>query len=512
MKKLMILLAICMVITMIPLSVAGDGDVISEPWDYVAGVDYVDGEVIILTDYYVNPSVYSGEGSFTFHGVEMTELNPLFSASTEEEIEDYTEKSGSIFSYVAILASSVSVQSAVNTLSDVNGILVAEPNFIIEQEPVSEEADVGDADVESWVYDYLEMETVRGYGFAGSSDVVVAVLDTGNVPHTDLQSNIVWEAAYDATDRTYDATPEYDYSNHDHATVITGIIGADNDDDFMSGICSSVSILPIKVFANGYTNAGHVLNGIEHAIEYGVDIINLSITMRSSYEAVRIKISGTDILCVSSAGNSSLDMATASDSVGKRHNEPNWLFVGAMNENETKSYFSNYSPIYCDMFAPGSILTSLAYSYDDEGNLVSELATGQNGTSFAAPHVAAACALIMSHATHLTPLEVKELLMDTVKPLNGFDDYCVSGGTLSITNAIEYLYTCNRGAYTKGDVNGDGYVTMADYDMARNAFFGQVTLTDAQFDAANVYEDEQINMVDCMKIKTFVLMQHYFIP
>jgi subtilisin family serine protease len=58
------------------------------------------------------------------------------------------------------------------------------------------------------------------------------------------------------------------------------------------------------------------------------------------------------------------------------------------------------------------------------------------GTSMAAPHVAGACALLLSINPSLTYQEVKDILMDNVEP-NGYLTYTtVSGGILNLYNAV----------------------------------------------------------------------------
>ena len=72
-----------------------------------------------------------------------------------------------------------------------------------------------------------------------------------------------------------------------------------------------------------------------------------------------------------------------------------------------------------DLGAPGSGILSTT-----PGNRYESY----TGTSMSAPHVTGAIALIWAHAPHLTAMQVKQLLLDTVDPLPALEGKTVSGG------------------------------------------------------------------------------------
>lgn len=102
--------------------------------------------------------------------------------------------------------------------------------------------------------------------------------------------------------------------------------------------------------------------------------------------------------------------------------------------------------------------------------------------------------------------------MDTVDEITGFEDLCVSGGRISIIDAVDQLYSENRGAYTLGDLDGDGKVTMSDYMLAKRAVLGTYTLTAIQQNALDVNGDNQLDALDYMMINRFALSTFYFAP
>ncbi|MBQ8325056.1 MAG: S8 family serine peptidase [Clostridia bacterium] len=198
-----------------------------------------------------------------------------------------------------------------------------------------------------------------------------------------------------------------------------------------------------------------------------------------------------------------MDMANDAYTFGKRHNDPNWIIVGASTVSDGIAAYSNYSATYCDLFAPGDNIYST-----DLGNEY----TTMSGTSFAAPYVTAAAALIMSHATHLTPLEVKSLLMSTVDEGQAFEGKCVSGGRLSIINAVNQLYTENRSAYTLGDLDGNGTVTSSDANIVRQIHMQTIAPTEQQSSAADINGNGRVNLLDYALITQFVNKTAYFPP
>ena len=353
-----------------------------------------------------------------------------------------------------------------------------------------------------WQLDTIGVKSAWDKSFVGSETIRVGVLDTGiDTDHPEFDNNVDWSLAYNAV--TENIGMQYVEDTHGHGTVVSGIIAADLDGIGMSGLCPNVTLVPIKI-GDGFFNDMYVENAINHAVANDIQILNISYAIQlDEYEYLQTALAKYNGILVVAAGNMGTDMENDSFSTGKINDDENWFVVGAVGENNMKYSTSNYSEIYCDIFAPG------------EGIMAPTL-DGGYGTfaqsSVAAPHIAAAIALIASKATHLSLIEIKDLLMDTAIQSAFLEDYCVCDGRLSIINAVNYLYSENRGAYTLGDATGDGYVTTDDSTLIRQFVLGSATPTNTQARASDVNQDSVINAQDYMMTRRFALGTYYFPP
>ncbi|RYF99661.1 MAG: peptidase S8, partial [Chitinophagaceae bacterium] len=128
----------------------------------------------------------------------------------------------------------------------------------------------------------------------------------------------------------------------------------------------------------------------------------------------------------------------------------NWVEVGASaykDEDLLKANFSNYGKRNVDVFAPGYLINSTIPNskYDEH-----------DGTSMAAPVVSGLSALILSYYPHLTPAQVREILIRSVTKINRkvkytnergesvrvpFADITLSGGIVNAYNALKLAET-----------------------------------------------------------------------
>jgi subtilisin family serine protease len=231
----------------------------------------------------------------------------------------------------------------------------------------------------------------------GDSSVTVAILDTGvDLDRPELAANLV---------------PGVDVANDDdeprdrngHGTFVAGLVASNG---FVTGVCPLCSIMPIKVVADGSTEAPKFdsAEGIIWAVEHGADVVNLSFggSERSGVQedAVRYALH-RGVVVVAAAGNersATEQFPAAYDGV---------IAVGATDDRDRVWSGSSYGS-WVDLGAPGSGLFSLAL----EGGV-----ERRSGTSFATPIVAGIAALLRSYRPALGGSELASALQAGTVPL-----------------------------------------------------------------------------------------------
>jgi subtilisin family serine protease len=274
----------------------------------------------------------------------------------------------------------------------------------------------------------------------GSANVLVAVLDTGVNPHQpQLAGKVVVGPDVCRRDRPLCESP---YDQNGHGTFVTGIIAAATNDGI--GIASlgwDTRVLDIKVLDDsGNGNTMDEATGIYDAVNAGAKVINLSSTNKpctlspsacgpnpDQQAAVEYALAH-GVVVVAAAGN------YGSSSPVYPADYPGVLSVaastdqGVVNPVNGGPYldFSDFGGD-ADIAAPGInvLSTWLGSNYAVE-----------SGTSYAAPHVSAAAALVMAADPSITGPQVAELLEETATPLEP-GGAAIDGGFLNAGAAVE---------------------------------------------------------------------------
>ena len=209
-----------------------------------------------------------------------------------------------------------------------------------------------------------------------SETVTVAVIDSGL---TDVDS--VFNKRID-TSRAFDFTSSDSgyYDAIGHGTAVSGIIAEATPDN--------IKLMPLKVFRDdGTTSAALIKMAIQYAIDHDTDIINMSLSIQSetntytvwdhvleaAYEA------GIPVIC--SAGNKVLDIKYSYPA-----NREDTISVTSIGADMSFDYDCSAYGKEVDFCAPGKEIRT----YAESGIKV------QSGTSFAAPHITAAAAYLLS--------------------------------------------------------------------------------------------------------------------
>ena len=241
---------------------------------------------------------------------------------------------------------------------------------------------------------------------SSSSTVKVAVIDSGlNMNHEDLAGRC--EIGYDFVRDTSSSMTDI----YGHGTNVSGLIAAAaNNGKGIAGIAGSAPVKIVAYRTGGLNTKDDKLDGsyvtaalLEVARRDDIQVVNMSFGgegTSSTREAALKKVADSGKVMVAAAGNdgnTTINYPASSDGV---------ISVAATDSSQDRASFSNYNR-YVDLCAPGDrVCTTNGSGY----------AIG-SGTSFSAPIVAAAAAVLKCANRDLTASQIEELLINTAKDL-----------------------------------------------------------------------------------------------
>ncbi len=138
------------------------------------------------------------------------------------------------------------------------------------------------------------------------------------------------------------------------------------------------------------------------------------------------------------AGNSGYNLRTKTSFPANfgGDNKSNVLSVAALDWSDNISDFSNHSNEFIDISAPGCGVEVLEY----EDNLSKYVPKLKSGTSFAAPFVSFAAALIKREASYMSPENVKRRLIYSSDLLHKNEKYVKDGRKLNLEKAVSIFF------------------------------------------------------------------------
>jgi subtilisin family serine protease len=290
-------------------------------------------------------------------------------------------------------------------------------------------------------------ETVWSDGYTGTG-WYVAILDTGiRSSHDFFAGKTILEACYSANQNCPNDQNEMTgsgsaihhpsiYAGFDHGTHVTGIAVGYDPSSQLFGIARDADIIAIQVFSrfSGENNCGvdvsncvlsyisDQIKGLEHVYAlrttYDIASVNLSLgggkyasqsACNADYAEMKLAIDNlrnVGIATLIAAGNDGYcDGISAPGCISSA------IAVGATNDYDSETSFSNWHEGLLDLFAPGAGINS-STGTSDSGY------ASWSGTSMATPHVAGAWALLRQKYPTLSVSSLLNALASTGADVN----------------------------------------------------------------------------------------------
>ncbi|MHA7180411.1 S8 family serine peptidase [Arthrobacter sp. MDB2-24] len=362
-------------------------------------------------------------------------------------------------------------EAFVASLEANNSVEYAEPDQILQ---VTSLSPVDPLYSYQWpIFDPLAGIDAEGaWGATTGRGITVAVIDTGITPHVDLNANVLPgydmisdpAKSRDGNGRDPDATDEGDYgesgecgtaSSSWHGTHVAGTIAAAANDQGVVGIAPGAKILPVRALAECGGWMSDIVDGVTWASGGAVPgapanpnparVINLSLAgsgpCTTSWQSAINGAVGRGSVVVAAAGNDSQDALLTSPA-----NCEHVIAVAASGPDGGKAPYSNYGDIV-DVVAPGGNM-----DVDTLGGILSTFNMGSSGpvedysdqayafyqgTSMAAPHVAATAALMLALNGTLSPASVENILKGTTRPLQIECEWGCGTGLINARAAVQ---------------------------------------------------------------------------
>ena len=342
---------------------------------------------------------------------------------------------------------------------------------------------------------------------AGLAPVRVAIVDSGiDSTLPDFQGRILDARSF------VGGTPYVDTEGH--GTFVAGVIAADLDAQGIVGIAYTAQLLIAKVVKpDGTIPLKAEVDAIRWAADSGARVINLSLggvrdpadRKRDTYspaEAAAVAYAyAKGAVVVAAVGNADEAYSTPWPYASYPAALPHVIGVGALTQTGNVPDYSDRDPFYNDISAPGSgifstfpsTLTSLRPSCVNQGfsDCGSDDYRTPEGTSFAAPQVSAAAAVLLALDPDLTNGQVAALLEHTADDVNAGNgcprcallrDPLSGWGRLNVASAVAAL---------SGPLPpADRFETNDDAGAEAHTLWG----TRQRFDATLDYYDDQVDV------------------
>ena len=265
----------------------------------------------------------------------------------------------------------------------------------------------------SWGGHEMGLTTLRhqaGVLLPAGRRATVAVIDTGADCTHPLLAGRVSARSYDFANNTADVTDV-----NSHGTATAGLVADLTPDE--------VDVMVLRVYDDdNLSKPSLVLTALEYALENGATVVNMSLGWPNAIEkgysflnSVLAQAYASGVVVVTAAGNRSQSNPGANADDVYPANQAAVLTVSGVDRDLAFDGGYSASGASVDLCAPG---TSVSVAAPDGGM------TTRSGTSFAAPHVAAAAACVQLAQPGVTAARVRQTLNGYAEDLGapGRDD------------------------------------------------------------------------------------------
>jgi len=280
-------------------------------------------------------------------------------------------------------------------------------------------------------------------GFEGAFvEVQVAIVDSGiDVNHPEFRGRLL-------SGRNYVTVGEAPDDDFGHGTHVAGLVGAAaNNAAGMAGTAPKVRIDPRKVLNSvGSGSIANVATAIRDATDAGADIINLSLEACAANTVMEAAIQyafNRGVLLIAAAGNSRCGGGSVGVAWPAAYDEV--MAIAATTYNDTRASYSSTGP-EVELAAPGGERNLSMISTWPGGVRCRDINAAptqsdyctSEGTSMAAAVVSGAAAMIKSLRPSLSAVAIRQLMVDTVYPVNEPSNF-VGSGRLDLQSALRKI-------------------------------------------------------------------------
>ncbi|MDH5218273.1 MAG: S8 family serine peptidase, partial [Gammaproteobacteria bacterium] len=347
------------------------------------------------------------------------------------------------------------LNQTLNALARDPNVAFAEPNYIVTTDALpndprfNQQYGLNNTGQSGGVVD-ADIDAPEAWDIQTGNDVIVAVIDTGvDYNHPDLVNNM-WQnpgeipgnRIDDDGNGFVDDVRGWDFATNTndpmdpnrHGTHVAGVIAAQgNNGTGVTGINWSARIMPLKFMDNqGVGTTAAAIRAIEYAVANGAKVSN------NSWGGGNFSQALFDAIQAANRAGHMFIAASGNDGVSNDRTPhypssfdlPNIISVGASDESDLITTFSNFGATSVDLLAPGASIFS---------TVINNGYASLSGTSMATPFVSGVASLLFAHNRDLTVSGVRNAILNNVDRLPALNRVVASGGRLNVFNAINSI-------------------------------------------------------------------------